>query len=827
MLQNLLLTALRNLTKTRFFSFLNIAGLAVGMMVFMLIAQYVTFERSYEDFIPNRQNIYRVGLQAYRSNTLILNGAENYPAVGPAMKSEVPGVLNYARLYNMGYKNNVIITNENARPIQLAFKLEKFLYADSAFLPMMGYPMVEGDASTALGEANTAVISDKYARMYFGNQSAIGKTLHMRDDDFNDETVTVTGVFKALPLNTHLKFDVLFSYKTLYTRGQFAQGRYNQNWNRADMYTFVQLKPGVNPASVEARLPGLISKYKPQLAAAHESEKLFLQPLKDIHLYSELAEEPETNGNANIVFFISLIGLFVLVIAWINYINLSTARAVSRAKEVGIRKVVGAFRHQLVMQFLAEAATVNLCAILLAFLLSVLSLKYFNSLSGLSLTTGYLLQPWFLFMVAGLWLVGSLLSGLYPAWVLSSFKPVTVLKGKLKNTSGGVLLRKGLVVTQFMASVALIAGTFIVYKQLHFMLSRDLGMNINQVLVMDRPGNAISGMNRTNFNRAAYYGVLDAFRNELKKTSDIEAVTSAATIPGKQREYKLTVKKYGSGDSIIARFNSMDYDFMKVFKMKLLAGRAFGKEYPKDPDTSVIISASAAQLLGFKKPQDAIGQPLVIPEFGDAKPIIVGVVNDYHQVSFKKALEPSIFVCDAYDGEYYALRINTSNLQQTVNRIQAAWTKVFPGNPFNYFFLDDYFNKQYANEQKFGKLFTSFAILAIILSCLGLFGLSAYTATQRIKEIGIRKVLGASVLNITTMLSTDFLKLVAVAVLIASPLVWLVMNNWLKSFAYRININWWIFPVAGFIALLIALLTVSYQAIKAALMNPVKSLKNE
>lgn len=795
----------------------------------MLIVQYVTFERSYEDFLPNRQNIYRVGLQAYRNNSLILNGAENYPAVGPAIKSEVPGVVNYARLYNMGYKNNVIITNENARPAPIAFKQEKFLYADSAFLPMMGYPMLEGDAVTALGGPNTAVISDNYARMYFGNETAIGKTLHMRDDDFNDETVKVTGVFKSLPANTHLKFDVLFSYKTLYNRGEYAQGRYNQNWNRADMYTFVQLQPGIDPATVEARLPAIMGKYKPQLAAAHESEKLFLQPLKDIHLYSELAEEPEVNGNANIVFFISLIGLFVLVIAWINYINLSTARAVSRAKEVGIRKVVGAFRHQLILQFLAEAALVNLCAIVLAFLLSVLSLNYFNSISGLSLTKSYLLQPWFLLIITGLWLLGSLLSGLYPAWVLSSFKPVTVLKGKLKNSSSGILLRKGLVVTQFMASVALIAGTFIVYRQLHFMLSRDMGMNINQVLVMDRPGSAVNGMNRQNFNRTAYFGVLDAFRNELKSTPDIEAVTSAATIPGKQREYKTTIKRYGinSNDSIIARLNSMDYDFMNVFKMKLLAGRTFAKEYPRDPDTSVIISASAAQLLGFKKPQDAIGQTLAIPEFGDAKTVIVGVVNDYHQVSFKKSLEPSIFFCDIYGGEYYALRINTNNLQQTVSRVQAAWTKVFPGNPFSYFFLDDYFNRQYANEQKFGKLFTSFAVLAIILSCLGLFGLSAYTGTQRIKEIGIRKVLGASVLNITTMLSTDFLKLVVIAVVIASPLVWLVMHNWLKTFAYRINISLWIFPAAGFIALLIALLTVSYQAIKAALMNPVKSLKNE
>ena len=799
------------------------------MTVFLLIAQYVKFEKSYENFIPNGDNIYRVSLQSYRGNELILNGAENYPAVGPAIKNEIPGVVSYARLYNMGYKNNVVVINENVRPVPISFKQERFLYADSGFMPMMGYPLVEGDAKTALAEPNTAAISEKYARMYFGNETAIGKTLHLRDDDFNDETVKVMAVFKEIPVNTHLKFDVLFSYKTLYGRGSWAHGRYDQNWGRADMYTFIQLQPGTDAKTVAARLPGLISKYKPQLAANHERETLSLQPLKSIHLNSDLAEEPEANGNANIVFFINLIGIFVLIIAFINYINLSTARAVSRAKEVGIRKVIGALKHQLIVQFLAESALVNLCSVILAFGLALLALPYFNSISGLSLTASYLLQPWYLVLIFSLWLVGSLLSGFYPSWVLSSFKPVTVLKGKLKNSSGGILLRKGLVVTQFMASVALIAGTFIVYKQLHYMLGRDLGMNISQVLVMDRPGNAVNNMNRQNFNRTVYNGILDAFRNELKKNPDIEAASSSITIPGKQREYKVTVKRYGSNtqDSIIARVNTMDYDFMDVFKMKLLAGRNFSKNFPKDQDTSVIISESAARLLGFKKPADAIGQTLVVPDFDGLKPVITGVVNDYHQVSLKKALEPSIFLCDIYGGEYYSLRVNTSHLSQTIQHVQDAWVKSFPGNPFEYFFLDDYFNKQYSNEQKFGQLFTSFAVLAIILSCLGLFGLSAYTASQRIKEIGIRKVLGATVVNITSMLSKDFLKLVAVSVIIATPVVWLVMHNWLQSFAYRIDISWWIFPAAGIIALFIALLTVSYQAVKAALMNPVKSLRSE
>jgi len=824
MIQNLFLAAFRNLKKNKFFSFLNILGLAVGMAVFLLIAQYVKFERSYENFVPNRDNIYRISLSSYRSNELISASAENYPAVGPAVKSEIPGVVSYARLYNMGYKNNVIITNENAKPEPIAFKQRKFLYADSAFLPMMGYEMLKGNARTALAEPRTAVISEKYARMYFGNEDPVGKTLHMHDDDFNDELATVTGVFKDLPANTHLKFDVLFSYKTLYGRGGGA-ARYDQSWTRADMYTFVQLRAGVNPKIVEAKLSSIINKYKPQLKESHETEILALQPLKDIHLYSDLAEEPETNGNANIVFFINLIGIFVLIIAWINYVNLSTARALTRAKEVGVRKVIGAFKHQLIAQFLVEAALVNLFSLVIAYGLVLLSLPYFNTLSGLSLNTAYLFQSWFLVLLFLLWIGGTLLSGFYPAYVLSSFKPVTVLKGKLKSSTKGILLRKGLVVAQFMASVALIAGTFIVYSQLHYMLNQNLGMNISQVLVTNRPGIAPDEDN----NRNAFKAGIDLFRDELKKSPDIEAVSASATIPGYQREYKTTIKNYGnkSDDSIEVRENSMDYDFLDVFKMNLVAGRNFSREYPKDPDTAVIITESASRLLGYKKPQDAVGKIISVPEFGNWKPVIVGVVNDYHQVSFKKPLEPTLFLCAPYDGEYYSMRINTNHLSQTIQHIQQAWANAFPGNPFEYFFLDEYFKQQYSNEQKFEKLFTTFAVLAIIISCLGLFGLSSYTATQRIKEIGIRKVLGASVINITSMLSKDFLKLVIISVLIASPVAWIVMNKWLETFAYRIDVSVWIFAVAGIIALFIALTTVSFQAIKAAVANPVNSLRSE
>jgi putative ABC transport system permease protein len=822
MLRNLFITAVRSLLKNKFFSIINIFGLSIGMAVFLLIAQYTRFERSYENFVPGKENVYRVVLETFNNNERILNSAENYPGVGPALKNEIPEVVRFARLYNQGYKNNVIITNKEARPDPIAFKQKRFLYADSSFLPMMGYEMVKGNANTALVEPFTAVISESYAKLYFKNEEPVGKTLLLQDDDFNYESVKVTGVFKDLPENTHMKFDVLFSYQTLYTRYPQAPTRYFTGWGRKDMYVFVQLRAGTDPAKVESRFPGIVNKYRPQQQnPGAQKDVISLQPVADIHLKSDLAEEAEANGNERIVFFMSLIGIFVLVIAWINYVNLSTARALERAKEVGIRKVVGAIKAQLINQFLVESAFVNLISVLLAWGIAFLSLSYFNTLSGQSLTISYLVQPWFLLLLGGLWLVSTILSGFYPAIVLSSFKPVTVLKGKLKNNIRGIVLRKGLVVMQFMASIALIAGTMIVYRQLNYMMKRDIGLNIDQVMVIERPGiqDTSSSVYRSN---------IDVFRNELKQHPSISAVSQSLTVPGKQREYKLLVKNPGanSSDSAIMRINVVDYDFVDVFKMKVVAGRNFSRDFPRDLDTGCIISESASKLLGFKAPADAIGKPIRIPQFG-LNALITGVVNDYHQVSLKKPLEPTYFIPDNYGGEFYSIRLSTTDLPATVEHVRKSWTKAFPGNPFEYFFLDDYFNRQYSNERKFGKLFTTFAMLAIFIGCLGLFGLSAYTASQRIKEIGIRKVLGASVTDITAMLSRDFIKLVGISVLIATPIAWYVMNNWLQEFAYRTSISWWIFAVAGLAALFIALITVSFQAIKAALANPVKSLRTE
>lgn len=822
MISNLFLTAWRSLTKNKFFSTLHILGLAIGTAVFLLIAQYVHFERSYEAFIPNADNIYRVGLDVRLNNEFVLNSAENYPGLAHAAMSEIPEVTGVARLYNLGYKNNMVVTYKDAQPDPIAFKHRRLLYADSSLLPLLGYPMVAGDAKTALAQPFTCVVSEKYAKMYFGNEDPLGKMLLLNDDDGANELAKVTGVFKDIPENTHLKFDILYSYKTLFSRGEWAPARYDQGWRRKDMYTFIALQPGTDPKTVESKFPAMIAKYKPELRERNAQETLFLQPLKSIHLTSNLGDEPEINGDEKIVNFLSMIAIFVIVIAWINYINLSTAKAMERAKEVGVRKVMGAFKSQLVRQFLVESALVNAVSVVIALLIVAVVLPWFNGVSGLSLSFGFLLQPWYLGLAALIWAVGTLLSGLYPAIVLSSFKPVSVLKGKLKNSFGGQFLRKSLVVFQFMSSVALIAGTFIVYSQLRYMMNQDLGMNIDQVLVVERPGIA------PNDREAAFNTAIDVFRNEVKKSPAVTGISASATIPGKQREYKVLAKKYGAPDDqqVTLRFNSMDYEFIDVFKMKLVAGRLFDEKYTTDSDTAVIVSESSAKILGFAKPEDAINQPITIMSFGWS-PVIVGVVNDYHQVSLKKTLDPAIFYCSKYGGEFYSIRLNTSDLPSTVNHIRESWNKAFPGNPFEYFFLDDFFNRQYENEQKFGKLFTTFSILAVIVSCVGLFGLSAYTATQRTKEIGIRKALGSTENGIFFLLSQEYLKLVGVSILIASPLIWWVMNNWIQTFPYRTNISPFVFVVSGAIVLMVALITVSYQTVKASKTNPVESLRYE
>jgi len=822
MLKNYFTVAIRNVLAKKFYSIINILGLAVGIAAFLMITQYVVFERSYDDFHDQQDQIYRVQLDLYLDGELVKKDAENFPGVGPALKAEFPEVVDYTRLYNMGYKNNIVLTYEDAPngPIQL--KQDKLMYADASLFNIFSFEMVNGNPATALKKPFSIIISESMAEKYFGDADPMGKTLRLQDDDFNDESCEITGVFKNIPENSHLTFEVLISYNTLYNRGDWAKERYDLTWDRNDFYTYVLLEDGTSPTLLEAQFPAIVAQYKPGLAEQNRREELLLQPLESIHLYSDLQNEAETNGNAKVVFSLLIIASFILIIAWINYVNLSTARATDRSREVGVRKALGAYRQQLVRQFLTESLLVNLVAIIIAAVLVIFLLPTFNGLTGLQFSVAdFWGQPWLWMVIAGLFVFGTLLSGLYPAFVLSSFRPVAVLKGKFRNSSHGVILRKTLVVFQFAAAIALVAGTFIVYQQMQYMLNQDLGFSIDQTLVIERPSVRPQDWQEMQNDN-------EQFKNELLQHSSIEKVAGVHLVPGKKRKWLFLIRQYGAPqeEAQTIRLNGIDYDFIDMFEMELLAGRNFSQEFTNDQDTSVIITESAVNLLGFDSPEEAVGQTVTIGD-GDWHPNIVGVVNDFHQESLKTAIEPMLFILNTVSSEYYVIKVNTQDLEETVAYIEDNWEATFPGNPFSYFFLDDYFNRQYQSEQRFSQLISVFALLALFIGGLGLFGLSAFTTQQRKKEIGVRKVLGASVGGITVLLTRDFVKLIVIAIIIALPLTYFALNEWLQSYAFRVAIGPEVLLAAGISTMLIAVLTVSWQSIKAAIANPVDSLRSE
>jgi putative ABC transport system permease protein len=815
MLKNYFKTAFRALGKNRVFSFINIAGLAIGMASAIMLLGYVTFQFSYDDFHANKKDIYRVDLSLYQNNSFVYKSAENYSAVGPALKKDFPDVVASARLYNMGYKNNCVFTYNNK-----SFKETKFLYADSSFFTMFSFPFKEGDPQTALAQPFTAVISESAAKKLFGNEDAIGKSIQMDDDDRNSELCKITGVFKDVPENSHIKFNILISYATLFSR-RGGLGRYETNWDHKDYYTYVLLRPGTDIKSLEAQLPAFINKHIPQEKAAPTQSVLALQPLQKIHLTANLKDESEATGNEKGVFFLVIISIFILVIAWVNYINLATAGSIGRAKETGIRKVLGSTKAQLINQFLTESLAINLLSFAAALILASLLQPAFENFFNINFSLSALLNNQYGLVFIFFIIAGSFLSGLYPAFVLSSFKPTQVLKGKLSTSAKGLALRRFLVIFQFSLSIFLIIGTLVVYRQVHFMLTQNLGMQLNQVLVMDRPGRweKSDSLDNTRVQR---------FKEMLLHNPAIESVAMSDEIPGREIRFPLNFTVKGSREDKPLPFITMgiDEDFLHTLNMNLLAGRSFSPAFKTDGN-GLIITASAAELLGFRKPADAIGKQLV-NNYADYS--ILGVANDFHQMSLEKKAERILF---QYSGsyfennEYYLVKLKTANIPQSVEYIQNTWNDVFKGNPFGYFFLDEFFNRQYKNEQQFGVLFGMFSIIAIVIACIGLFALVAFMVQQRTKEIGVRKVLGASIQDITLLLTKQFIQLILIANVIAWPLGWLLMNNWLTDFVYRINISWWMFVLAGVSALVIALVTISFQAIKAALMNPVTSLRTE
>ncbi|HEY5747701.1 MAG TPA: ABC transporter permease [Chryseolinea sp.] len=800
MFKNYVLTTLRNISRRKGFSILNVLGLSIGLAASLLIMQYVKDEFSYDDFHANKENIYRVQYDRYRDNELVLQCATTFPKVAPALLADYPEVEKACRLY-LRYGGGVI------RYEDIQMKEDNLFTADQSFFDIFSYPLLKGDRATALKEPNTAVVEEETARKYFGDADPMGKRIKFG----SQEEYEITGVIRS-PENSHLKFSFLFSYPTMV---KLFGPDVEQAWGWYDFYSYIQLSPGADPKALEAKFPAFIKKYGPE--GDDKKVKFSLQRLTDIHLNSDLLQEARVNGNGRSVYFLSIIAFFILVIAWVNYINLATARAVERAKEVGVRKAIGAGRVQLMGQFIAEALIVNLGAVVIAVALMSATIPLFNALSGKELTTSILMDPTLWYTATVLFLAGSALSGLYPAFVLSSYQPARVLKGSMKGTHEGMLLRKMLVVMQFVASVALIAGTLIVYRQLQFMQNRDLGVDINQVLVINAPGVT---------DTSTYISQLRSFKSEVQRHPNVQSFTASSEVPGNLIYWTNGGKRIGGDQevpSIVMYRMGIDHDFFNTYKNKVLAGRVFSEDFTADT-SNVILNRKAIEVLGFNTPENAVGGQV---KLGDDTLTVVGVVENYHQEGLKSNFRQTAFHLLPENHAYYSVKVEAKDLGQTMAYIKEKYSQQFPENPFDYFFLDTFFQRQYQTDRQFGQVFGFFALLAIFVASLGLFGLASFTASQRTKEIGIRKVLGSTVPNIFLLLSKDFLKLVILANVIAIPLVVYFMDKWLHTFAFHINIGYWIFLVSAVLTLFIALITVSFQSIRAAMANPVKSLRYE
>jgi putative ABC transport system permease protein len=808
MLKNHLKIALRNLHRHKSYSLINVAGLAISIAACFLILQYVAFELSYDAFHENAGDLYRLTNDRFQNGALTQHGVITYPSVPKQMKRDYPEILNYTRLNQFG--------RLYLRRGEIGFD-ESIVFADSAFFSMFSFPLIVGDAKTALAKPHSILLSESAAEKYFGRgwqeRGIVGETFSI-DNRFD---AVVTGVFEDVPVNSHITFDFLASYKTL---GKELGSDYEDSWTNSNFMAYFQLVPGTDAKALEQKFLDFSERYFRGTEVTNSVERFHLQPLQAVHLYSDYEYETWVHGNGTAVWGLLLIAGFILTIAWVNYINLTTARSMERAKEVAVRKVVGARRTELVRQFLFESVVLNVLGFGIALAVVELLQPPFHELLGVHFPQAFLATKLGLLFIA-IFITGTFVTGLYPALLHSSFNTILALGGKLAHSSRGRAIRKGLVVFQFAMSFALIAGTYTVYSQLDFMLNKDLGINLDQTLV-------IRGPRLTNWD-STYFDHVASFKAELRSYPAIGHVTTSQRLPGDrtgrifnlQRKSGDPQKRYTVGNI------GVDHQFFETFEMKILAGRGFSRsDHDLDFNAvkSVVLNATAAKHLGFAKPEEAIGEAL---SYWNKDWQVIGVVADHHQQSLRVPVEPIVFMPLYSTGNYYFAKVSRENLQQTLALVESKYREFFPGNSFNYFFLDESFNAQYQADRQFGTVFGLFALLGVLLACLGLFGLASFTARQKTKEIGVRKVLGATVANVVSLLAGQFVKLVVLANLLAWPLAYVAMNNWLQGFAYRIDLGAGIFIAAGLSTLLIALLTVSTQAIKAALANPVEALRYE
>jgi putative ABC transport system permease protein len=793
MIKNYFKTAFRYFWNYKVFSFINIIGLATGICVCFFALFYVSFELNHDSYNQKSANIYRLVTDI---KTPTGTDYESTPApMAPAMQAVFPEIKASARVF----MDDMIIQSNpgNARKEEVA-------YADSSVFKIFSWPLLRGNANHIFDAPCNVVLSETAAKRYFGLADALGQTLVI-----NGKTkATVTGIMRDIPYNSHLRVDMLFSISTL------INDDWDYNWTRFGFYTYLLLQPGQSAAKLQAKLPAFVkanfdqSQYKYQLA---------LEPLKDVYLYGKPRGHrtgASASGSITNVYIVSVIALLVLFIACFNFINLTTAFSLQRAKEIGVRKVLGASKNQLMLQFFTDAVIICLVSFIIALFMAALLLPLYNQLVG-SIVAGNIFEHFqnvvWLFLIT---VIIGILSGVYPALFLSGLKPISSLKGKLESSVKGLLLRKTLVIAQFSISIFLIIATAIVYLQLNFMQNQQLGFQKDHKLIID-----------FQFDK----GILqhaDAIKQQLAAIPGVGAVSLSSSIPGTSNNQFNTIIENRKGDKQQQRADAyfVDANFLTQYHIPVIAGRGFSAGDKTDSLQAMLINESMAKSLGFTNINDAVGKHFTqLNTTGE----IIGVVKDFHFHSFMESVQPLTIRMDAGHLTNLNINITAANVAITVSRIESEWKNIANGLPFVYFFADEAFNQQYIAQERFGKLFICFAGTAIIISCLGLLGLSSYSIMQRKKEIGVRKILGASVSNITVMLSVDFIKLIVIALLLTSPVSWWLMHRWLQNFAYRINIPAWVFIFSGFMAVFIALLTIGYQSIRAAIANPVKNLRSE
>jgi putative ABC transport system permease protein len=818
MIKNYLKIALRNLQKSKMFSAINIFGLSVGMTCCMLLLLYIQSEISFDSHHRHADKLYLV-----RSENVRLGGEkmDNPRAPAPyaqALKEEFPEVEQVTRAWTNFLENKTVFkVQEGGRTVKSVFET-KGCHVDSTFFDMFSYEFTEGDRRTALNDPHSVVISDDVALKLFGEAPALNQIINIGGTDGNAENFRVTGVYRDESHRSHLEARFFMPMQTGWVGNYLKQDDIDFTNNNM-FYTYIRLKSGTDEEKFNAKLPDFVDKYAGKdVKAAGYVKHMKLLAVKDIHLFSTITDIVTPTNSITYLYVLASIAIFTLLIACINFMNLATARSARRAAEVGIRKVMGAGKRGLIGQFLGESLVLTFFALAIAVVSSAFLLPVFNQLSDKNLVLSNLFDPQIIIAFVILALLTGLLSGSYPAFYLSVFNPLDVIKGRFANSASATALRRGLVVFQFVISIGLVVAALVIQQQLSFMQNRPLGFNKDQQIVIPL---------RSEQARKAY----ESLRNDLLQNNHIASASGTSYYPGIKNPSDMSLRKSGetTAGSKLVKTNWVAPDFMKTMGFEMAAGRMLSAEFPADTNFKMVVNEATLRKFGISLDK-AVGTKLKLNnDNADIDGIeIVGVVKDFHYTGLHQVIEPyALFPSFGSDFNYIIAHAATENIGQILPFIQAKWKSAVPDEPFSYSFINDDFQKNYVADARTSRIVNVFTVISIVISCMGLFGLATFAAQQRIKEIGVRKVLGASISSIVGLLSGDFMELIAVAIVIATPVTWFAMNRWLQGFAYKITIEWWMFMAAGVIAVTIAMITVSSQAIKAAITNPVKSLKSE